>query len=194
MYYIETYLLWSHIAVDREKTAPVAQVDDDSSNCHTPHMSDSYIYEICLTGFPMDRISVFDDRVNYNTFSDHDFDESNLICDLTEGFMSFPSLEGTVEETVSHHGGSCEEFQQVSDHSWFHHMCHQTKPFTQELDVCHSPFDSDEAVFYDPESFIRNFPELSDESSSLPALVSKETSKRKHVTLVLDLDGNFFPC
>lgn len=105
--------------------------------------------------------------------------------------MSFPSLEETVEATYSHHGVSCEESQQMYGNPWFHFTCQQTMPCAQEFDTSCSLIGSGEVDYFDPESFVRNFLELSDESNPLPALVSKETSKRKSITLVLDLDGRY---
>ncbi|KAI4332858.1 hypothetical protein L6164_017735 [Bauhinia variegata] len=180
----------------REQIISVPCVNDDdhgdqsnsSPSYQAYHLLDSHIYEMCFSGLSDDRIGVFDDNANNNIFCDRESSGTNLIYDATEGFMMFPFPEETVESTDSHYEGSSEEFQQISDYSWFHHMCQQSKPFSQELEVKPCQFDSDEVNYSDPESFIRNFAELSDEYDSLPALVSKETSKRKRITLVLDLD------
>ncbi|KAJ7949450.1 CTD small phosphatase-like protein 2 [Quillaja saponaria] len=158
------------------------------SDYQTYHFLDSYIPEMCLAGLPTDRISEFNDVINYNLFSDYDLPMTNMMYDETESGIMFPSHEETVETTVCQYGGSCGEFLQSSNHSWFHHMIHQAKPFSQDLDVEPTMIDSEEADCFDPQSFIRNFPDVSGECDLLPALVSKETSHRRHITLVLDLD------
>ncbi|KAJ0101519.1 hypothetical protein Patl1_05772 [Pistacia atlantica] len=67
-------------------------------------------------------------------------------------------------------------------------LSQQIRPNDHELDVNSNSVDLNEADF-DPQLFIRNFLDFSDmEADLLPVLVPKETSKRKHVTLVLDLD------
>ncbi|XP_054792413.1 uncharacterized protein LOC129298049 [Prosopis cineraria] len=177
-------------AVVREQTIVAPLADDNSSfDCQTPGVLDAldpYINDLCFSEIPTDRIGLFGNNVNYNIFSDHEFSGTNLIYDATDGFMLFPSLEKTMEATDSHYGASCEETQQMSDNTWFHYMCHQTKS-NEEFEASRCQIDSNEVDYSDPESFIKSFFDLSDESYSLPALVSKETSKKKH-TLVLDLD------
>ena len=50
--------------------------------------------------------------------------------------------------------------------------------------------DSDQSECFDPQSFIRNLPELSDVVSNIQANeFPTDMSKKKLVTLVLDLDG-----
>ncbi|XP_028802602.1 CTD small phosphatase-like protein 2 [Neltuma alba] len=177
-------------AVVRERINVAPQVDDNSSSdWQTPDVLDAldpYINDLCFTEIPTERISLFGNNVNYSIFSDHEFSGTNLMYDATEAFMLFPSFEKTMEATDSQYGASCEESQQMSDNAWFQHMCLQTKS-AQDFEVSHCPIDSNEVDYSDPESFIKTFFDLSDESNSLPALVSKETSKKKH-TLVLDLD------
>ncbi|KAI9115298.1 hypothetical protein K1719_013617 [Acacia pycnantha] len=176
-------------AVVREQITVSPQVDDHSfSDCQTPGVFDAfdpYINDLCSTEIPTDETSLFGNNVGYNIFSDHEFPD--LIYELTEGFVPFPSAEkSTMDTTDSHYEASCEEFEHMLDNTWFPYMCHQTKS-SQEYEVSHCQIDSNEVDYSDPESFIKAFLDLSDESNSLPALVSKETSKKKH-TLALDLD------
>lgn len=170
------------IAVNKEQINKAPQVDDNNfPDFQMPDvLLDSYLDGACLNGFSSDGITVFDDSCNYNTLSDLEFVGTNSIHDL-------PTLDDTIAAEEYHYEGSCEEFLQMPDPSWFHSMCHQAKPFSEEPDI----FDSERSDYSDPETFIKNFLAISDESNSLPALVSKETSKRKPITLVLDLDGNF---
>lgn len=177
------------IAVTREQISTAPQVDDNNlPNFQMPDMLDSYACEMFLNGFSIDGINIFGDNLfgdgHNSSLSDLEFFATNLICDL-------PTLEDTIEAVDHHYGGSCEEFLQMSDPSWFQLICHQAKPI-EEPDVKSSQFDSARVDYSDPEAFIRNILDLSDESNSLPGLVSEETGNMKHITLVLDLDGNFF--
>ncbi|XP_061346492.1 uncharacterized protein LOC133292131 isoform X2 [Gastrolobium bilobum] len=171
-------------AVSREQMTRASLLDYSKfSNFQMPDAC-----EVCLTGFSSNGVPVFDDIFNYNTLYDLGFTGTNLMYDATEGIRLFPTVDATIEATDYHYGGSCEEFPHMSDSSWFHLMCHQAKPFTEELVFNSGQFDSDGVDYSDPEAFVKNFLELSDEFNSLPALVSKETSRMKHITLVLDLD------
>lgn len=159
------------------------QVDNNNfPNFQTPDMLlDSYMDEACLNGFPSDGTNLFDDSIDYSSLFDLEYDGPNLLYDL-------PALENTIEPANFHYVESSEEFQPAPDSSWFDFICHQAKPLTEELHARSSQLDSERVESIDHETFIKNFLELSDECNSLPALVSKETSKRKDVTLVLDLD------
>lgn len=141
--------------------------------------------EACLDGFSFDGVDLFDDSLYYNILNDLEFFETNMIYDL-------PALEDTIGVANYQYVGSSEEVhEQIPESSWFSSICHQAKPVTEELDVKSSQFDSERIDYADQELLIKNFLEVSDESNLLPALVSRETSRTKRVTLVLDLDGNY---
>ncbi|XP_027342351.1 uncharacterized protein LOC113855085 [Abrus precatorius] len=176
-------------SVNKEQITWADQVDDiNVPNFQMLQVLDLYPYEGCSTGLPCDGISVIDNSWSFNSLPDLEFTGTSFINHVNEGILSFPSVEETIQSADYRYVGSSEECLQMSDSSWFHLMCHQAKPFTNELDVNTSQFDSDRVDYFDPETFVKSFLELSDESNSLPALVSKETSKQKRVTLVLDLD------
>ena len=169
--------------VIKEQITTPPQVDDNNfPNFQTHDMLDSYVDEACLDMFSFDGINVFDYDLNYCTFPDLDFDWTNVFYDP-------PTLANTVDAASYQYAGSCEVFQEpVPDPSWFNFICHQAKPLIEVSDARSCQLDSERVDYTDPETFIKNFLEVSEESNLLPALVSKETSKRKHVTLVLDLD------
>ncbi|KAK7271554.1 hypothetical protein RJT34_27542 [Clitoria ternatea] len=175
--------------VNREQITWEPQVDNNNfTNIQMPDVLDSYAYEGSRTGFtPNDGISVFDDSRDFDALPDLEFAGTNYINDVIERVMIFPPVQETVEVVNFNYGGSCEEFQETPD-SWFHMVCHQANPFTEENVFNSCQFDSDRVDYFDPDTFVQNFLEFSDESNTLPALVSKEASKRKNVTLVLDLD------
>ncbi|KAK9265806.1 hypothetical protein L1049_003412 [Liquidambar formosana] len=161
----------------------------DLSICQNCNASDFYIADMSISGFPIDGINGFDNNLNSKLFPDYECVEPNMMFDVAERCMMLPSLEETVETINTRYAGSCEEVLMNSDDSWFHLVTHQIKPGNQELDVNPTHLDSDEADSFDPHLFIRNFPDLSDVGPNLlPALFPKETSKRKGITLVLDLD------
>lgn len=71
-------------------------------------------------------------------------------------------------------------------------MCEQAIPFTEELHVNYNKLDLDRVDYFDQEAFTKNcLVPLDDGVDLLPTLVHQEISKKKNVTLVLDLDGNF---
>lgn len=151
---------------------------------------DSSAYE---TGFPIiDELSSFDNSQSCYNLSDLLFPGINFTNDGTEENMEYPTLEETIGAADFTFGGSSIGFQQTSDSSWVNHlMCHQAIPFTEELSVISSEISSDRVDYWDQETFIKGVLELADDANSLPALLIDETSKRKKVTLALDLDGNF---
>ncbi|TKY49813.1 CTD small phosphatase protein 2 [Spatholobus suberectus] len=176
-------------AINREQITWAPLVDDNYfNNFQMPYVLDSYAYEECQTGFPSDGTTVYDDSPSHDYLSDLVFAGTNFINSGTEGNMLFPSVAETIGAADYHYGGSYEGFQHMSDSSWFNLMCHQANLFTEELHVNSSQLGSDRVDYFDQETFVKNFLELSDEANSLPALVSQETSKKKNVTLVLDLD------
>ncbi|XP_058721888.1 uncharacterized protein LOC131593409 isoform X1 [Vicia villosa] len=159
------------------------QVDANNfSNFQTPDMLELYMDEACLDGFCFDGVNLFDDSLYYNILNDLEFFETNMIYDL-------PALEDTIGVANFQYVESSEEVhKQIPDSSWFNSICHQAKPVTEELDVRSCQFESGRIDYADQELLIKNFLEVSDESNLLPALVSRETSRTKRVTLVLDLD------
>ncbi|XP_019079924.1 uncharacterized protein LOC100267967 [Vitis vinifera] len=153
-------------------------------------IEDFHISDMTLIGLPIEGGTRFDDMVKNNIFPDLECAEPNLMLDMSGRCMMLPSLEETVETSNTHCAELCEQLWMNSDESWFQLVSHQTKPpLNEEHDVNPSLFDSDEADCFDPHLYIRNFPDLSDvEPNSLPTLLPEEESKRKRITLVLDLD------
>ncbi|WJX36420.1 hypothetical protein P8452_24299 [Trifolium repens] len=170
-------------ADNKEHMTTPPQVDGNNiPSFLTPDMLDYYVNEACFDGFSSDGINLFDDSFSYGNLPDLDFVGTHMIYD-------FSTLEDTTEAANYQYVGSCEEFQEpMLDSSCFNLICHQAKPPTEELDARSFQFDSERVDYTDPETFIKNLLEVSDKSNLLPALVSKETSKKNDITLVLDLD------
>lgn len=116
-----------------------------------------------------------------------------MILEINEGLLGLPTLEETLEAVNTRFAKSCEELVRHTDYSLFRRVVNQQIKHSDEekIDDPKSHVESDETNF-DPQLFIRNFLNLSDqESDMLPALIPNETSTGKRVTLVLDLDGKF---
>ncbi|KAG5034897.1 hypothetical protein AAZX31_04G120200 [Glycine max] len=171
--------------VNREQFTWEPQLDDNFFSTFQMFDLDS-AYE---TGFPIDGLTLFDDSQSYYNLSDLLFPGTNFTIHGTEENMEYPTLKETIGAADFTFGGSSIGFQQTSDSSWVNHlMCHQAIPFTEELSVISSEISSDRVDYWDQETFIKGVLELADDANSLPALLINETSKRKKVTLVLDLD------
>lgn len=151
------------------------------------HFPSTYISDMSVPA-AIDGNCGFDDILNDNIFSESQYAGQNLMLDMNEGFLELPALEETLEAVNTRFARSCEELVKNSDCSWFHLVNQQIKPYDENFDVNSSRVEPDEADF-DPQLFIRNFLNLSEVGSDLlPALVPSETSERKLITLVLDLD------
>lgn len=174
---------------NREQITREPQVDVNYfDNFQMPDVLDSYVYDVYRASFPSDGVTVFDDSQSY-CLSDILLTETNLINGHTEGDWDFETLEETIGAANLHFGGLYEEFQQLPGSSFFNFASHQATLFTEELHVNSSQIGSDRIDNNDQEIFVENFLELSGEANNkLPALISQETSKKKKVTLVLDLD------
>lgn len=162
---------------------------DNSSGYQSCNIEDFHISDMSLAGLPIEGNIRFDDMIKNSIFPDV-YAEPNLMFDMSGRCMMLPSFEET-EMSNTHCGELCEQLLVNSDESWFQLVSHQANPpVNGDHDVNPSLFDSDEADCFDPHSFIRNFPDSLDvEPNSLPTLLPEEESKRKRITLVLDLDG-----
>lgn len=179
----------------KDSTAiPDVKTDDshiwssELSGYQISHFPSTHIADISVP-VAIDGNCGFDDILNDNFFLESQYAGQNLMLDMNEGFLELPALEETLEAVNTRFASSCEELVKNSDCSWFHLVNQQIKPYDKNFDVNSSHVEPDEAEF-DPQLFIRNFLNLSDQGSDLlPALVPNETSERKLITLVLDLDG-----
>uniref|UniRef100_A0A7C9DMY7 FCP1 homology domain-containing protein n=1 Tax=Opuntia streptacantha TaxID=393608 RepID=A0A7C9DMY7_OPUST len=115
-------------------------------------------------------------------------DESNIFFDVAERHITLPFLDDSVESGETLDGRSSVEARMDCDTSSFLFAIHQVRPGDQPADL--RPYvDSDETQYFDPHSFIRNLPDLSDVvPDDRPTILPKESRERKPVTLVLDLD------
>ncbi|XP_044461860.1 CTD small phosphatase-like protein 3 isoform X2 [Mangifera indica] len=156
---------------------------DPTSNVSDSHISDTSV-PVSIGGF-----TEFDDILTDFLFTEPDYAGQNLILDMTVECMKLPALEEEpVEKMNIHFHGSCEDLLETFKYSWFHPVSQQMRPNHHEIDVNSNSVDLNEADF-DPQLFIRNCLNFSEEEADLlPVLVYKETSTRKHITLVLDLD------
>jgi CTD small phosphatase-like protein 2 len=158
-----------------------------SSDYQSCDVSDFYISDMIVASLPYNGNAFDDDSSGANCFPDYKCAEPSLLFDVAEQYMMLPFLEDTVKTSDINHAKSCEEAMLGSDNTSLYLAIDQMRPCNQEFDA---NSDSDQGECFDPQVFIKNLPELSDVVSNFqPAILPEETQNRKHVTLVLDLDG-----
>lgn len=153
----------------------------------TCDVSDFYISDMIVTSFPFNG-DAFNDAIETNCFTTYKHSEPSMILDVAEQYMVLPLLEDSIRNSSSSDDKQCEQVISNSDNSSLYLAIHQMRSCDQETAV--NSCDSDQSECFDPQSFIRNLPELSDVVSNFQANeFPKDMSKKKLVTLVLDLDG-----
>lgn len=167
-------------------TADESDGNSGSSSDHqTCNISDFYVSDMVLAGLPFDGGSLCDDFV---IFPEYDTADSNIFFDVAERHITLPFLDDSLESGQTLNGGPSVEARMDCDNSSFLFAIHQVRPGDQPADL--RPYvDSDETPYFDPHSFIRNLPDLSDVvPDDRPTILPKESRERKPITLVLDLD------
>ncbi|XP_017978671.1 PREDICTED: CTD small phosphatase-like protein 2 [Theobroma cacao] len=162
--------------------------DDNKSSfgSQTCNVSDFFISDMIIASIPFDANAVDDNISGTNSFPDFKCSEPSMLFDVAEQYMILPFLEDTVKANDINDVNFCEEATMAQDNAGLYVAIDQMRSCIPESDV---NSDSDQADDFDPQSFIKNLPELSDVVSSFrPAMVPKEAWRRKPVTLVLDLD------
>ncbi|PON84949.1 Dullard phosphatase domain [Trema orientale] len=162
--------------------------DDNRSSCdyQTCDVSDFYISDMIIASFPFNG-DAFDDTSETNCFTNYTHPEPNVLFDVAEQYMVLPLLEDSIRSSSTNDEKSHEQATMDPNNSSLYLAINQIRSCDQESAVNSS--DSDQAECFDPQMFIKNLPELSDvvsnfQSNALP----KELSKRRLITLVLDLD------
>ncbi|XP_058095251.1 uncharacterized protein LOC131240796 isoform X2 [Magnolia sinica] len=156
-----------------------------SSDSRTCNVSDFHISDMSVASLPFDENTGLDDIITADACPDYECTDPDMMFDMVEGCMMLPFLEETVETSNLLDRGSIEEAATNSDDACLYLAIQQMKP----SEVSSHCGDLDEVDDFDPHSFLRNLPDLSEVVPSLwPVLLPKETRKRKPVTLVLDLD------
>lgn len=166
--------------------------DDNRSSCDNQRcdVSDFYISDMIISSLPFSGNAFADDICETNCFPDYKCAEPNILFDVSEQYMVLPFLEDTVRNSNSNiiDEKLCQEAVMDTDQAGLYLEIGQVRPCQQETVVNSS--DSDQAECFDPQLFIKNLPELSDVVSNFqPNILPEEASKRKSITLVLDLDG-----
>ncbi|KAF8410996.1 hypothetical protein HHK36_003535 [Tetracentron sinense] len=182
------------VGSDNDPDVPHLTVDDgddgrsSSSNYQTCNVSDSFISDMSIAVLPFDEYTGLDDITETSPFPDYEFAEPNMMFDMAERYMTLPFLEETVE-IISTNVESYDEAMMKPDESCLYLAVHKMESCNQEPDFNAHSIDLDEADCFDPQLFFRNLPDQSDAVPNFQQiLLPKETQKRKHITLVLDLD------
>lgn len=152
----------------------------------TCDVSDFYISDMIITSLPIDR-NAFDDDISETIgISDYKSSQSSML-DPADQYMVLPALEDDIKIGSTSDIRSSEEAIIVQENVSLYSAMGQIRSCNQEYDLI---YDSPKVECFDPQSFIKNLPELSDiESAGQLAVTSKGCQRRKSVTLVLDLDG-----
>ncbi|XP_057764119.1 uncharacterized protein LOC130985261 isoform X2 [Salvia miltiorrhiza] len=171
----------------------VPQLDsEDSDDCSRSscehqacNISDFYISDMIFSGAPSGNNSQFDNRTDTDFLPDYKFEESSLLCDLTEEYMALPFLEENLDTGHDFDGRPPQETIDP-DNSSLYMAIHQLKSCNQDSQI-NTCSDQDYECF-DPQMYIRSLPDQPDVAFSLlPTSVSNE-KQNKQITLVLDLD------
>ncbi|KAL3616948.1 hypothetical protein CASFOL_039342 [Castilleja foliolosa] len=161
-------------------------IDDSSRNSckyQACNVSDFYISDMIFSALPSDS----DNKTDTVFLPDYQFEESSLLCDLTEEYMVLPFLEDTLDTGHDHLGRPSSETNTDSDSSSLYMAIHQLRPCSQDSYINSYPDQDYEIV--DPQMYIRNIPDQPDVSLSvLPTSVPNNKQSTKKITLVLDLD------
>uniref|UniRef100_A0A2P2LZA7 FCP1 homology domain-containing protein n=1 Tax=Rhizophora mucronata TaxID=61149 RepID=A0A2P2LZA7_RHIMU len=159
------------------------QISDQYQSCN---ISDFFISDMIITGLPFDGSTLDDDITKIKPFPDYTYAEANMLFDIAEECMTLPFLEDTAKLNKSNDTESWEAAVVDPDDSSLFLAINQIESCKQESDLNN---ESDQAEDFDPQSFIKNLPELSDVVSNFqPSSLPKESWRRKSITLVLDLD------
>lgn len=145
-----------------------------------------------ISSLPFSGDAFADDICETNCFPDYKYAEPNILFDVSEQYMLLPFLEDTVRNSNSNNLDDklYQEAVMDTDRAGLYLEIGQMRPCLQDTVINSS--DSDQAECFDPQLFMKNLPELSDVVSNFQTnLLPEEASKRKSVTLVLDLDGKY---
>ncbi|KAL5990029.1 hypothetical protein ACLOJK_010925 [Asimina triloba] len=182
-----------NIPVDSNEHTDVASDDRDDVSCSSSDAQaysapDIYISGMSMASIPFDDNAGLDDIIAADSCPDYECTAPGMMFDMVEECMMLPLLEETLDSTNLVRE-SIEEATTSSDNDCLYLAIHQVKPSDQRADVDSHSGDLMEGDDFDPHSFLRNLPDLSEVVPSLwPVLLPKETWRRKPVTLVLDLD------
>ncbi|KAJ1440048.1 HAD-like superfamily [Sesbania bispinosa] len=162
--------------------------DEERNICgyETCDVSDFYISDMIITSLPFGGNAFDDDVGETNCLSEYVSTEPSIFP-ASEQYMILPALEDDVKVGHTSDIISYGEAMMVQESASLYSAIGQIKSCNQESDVKN---DLDKAECFDPQSFIKNLPELSEvELNGQPTtLIPKQSPKRKSVTLVLDLD------
>ncbi|XP_022723967.1 uncharacterized protein LOC111280770 isoform X3 [Durio zibethinus] len=170
---------------------PASGADDRADNkssvgSQTCNVSDFFISDMIITSIPFDGNAVDDNISGTNSFPDFMCSEPRMLFDVAEQYMILPFLEDTVKANDINDVNLQNEALMAQDNTGLCPAIDQMRSCIKESDV---NADSGQADDFDPQSFIKSLPELSDVVSSFrPAMVPTEAWRRKPITLVLDLD------
>ncbi|CAI8587365.1 unnamed protein product [Vicia faba] len=151
----------------------------------TCDVSDFYISDMIITSLPFCGNSLDDDVGETKYLSDFGSTEPSVVC-ASEQYTTLPAREDDAKVGCTPDIMSYGEGIVVRESASLYSAIAQIRSCNQESDV---KDDLDKEECFDPQSFIKSLPELSEvELNDQPTLCPKQSPRRKSVTLVLDLD------
>lgn len=143
-----------------------------------------------FSGAPTGSYTEFDNKTDTVFLPDYKFEESSLLCDLTEEYLVFPFLEEHLDAGNDFDGRPQDETVTEADNSSLYTAIQQLRSCNQEAHL--DTYVDQEYECFDPQMYIRSLPDQSDVPFTLlENLVTNEKQNNKQITLVLDLDGKF---
>ncbi|KAG8365590.1 hypothetical protein BUALT_Bualt18G0121600 [Buddleja alternifolia] len=161
----------------------VFHLDSEESSsrslCEYPacSVSDFYFSDMIFSGSN----SLFHNEMDTIFLPDFKWEDSSLLCHLTEEYMELPFLKDASDTGCDHQDRSSEETIADADMA-----IHQLRSYKPDYDV-NTYLDPDYECF-DPLMYIRNLLEQPDMAFNLSTLTLNGKHNTKQITLVLDLD------
>lgn len=162
--------------------------DGSRSSCEYQacNLSDFYISDLIFPGAPSGSNSQFDNKTDSVFLPDYRFEDSSLLCDLTEEYMALPFLEDNLGAGHDFDGRPPQETIDAENSSLYMAI-HQLKSCNQDPQI-NAYADQDHDCF-DPQMYIRSLPEQTDVAFTLLPTTMSNGKPNREITLVLDLDG-----
>lgn len=161
--------------------------DGSRSSCEYQacNLSDFYISDMIFSGAPSERNSHFDNKEDSVFLPDYRFEESSLLCDLTEEYMALPFLEDNLGAGHDFDGRPPQETIDAENSSLYMAI-HQLKSCNQDSQI--NAYSDQDHDCFDPQMYIRNLPDQTDTAFNLLPTTMSNEKPNKEITLVLDLD------
>ncbi|KAH6825581.1 hypothetical protein C2S53_017553 [Perilla frutescens var. hirtella] len=161
--------------------------DGSRSSCEYQacNVSDFYISDMIFSGTPSGSNSQFDNKTDTVFLPDYKFEESSLLCDISEEYMALPFLEENLDAGHDFDGRPPQETIDAENSSLYMAI-HQLKSCNNDSQI--NTYTDQDYECFDPQMYIRSLPDQPDVSFTLLSTSVSNEKQNKEITLVLDLD------